>query len=246
MGYREDDLQPAPALMLLKMIDGFCITQMIAVAAKLGIADLLAVEPKSANELADATGTHPPSLYRLLRGLASLGIFAEDDEGHFGLTPLAEPLRSGVSDSVRAWAVFAGDPQRWQPWGDLLYSVTTGEDAFEHIFGVGNWEYRAQHPEASALFQEAMTSNSRAAHSRNPAGVRFLGHPHHRRRRRRPGHPDHRHSAGASRHPRDSLRCAHVVQVRGRYWMMPGSPIGARRWAAISSTRCPLVAMPTS
>src|SRR5512143_1857421 len=85
---------------LMQMINGYWSSQMICVAARLGIADLVADGPKSSAELAETTGTHAPSLYRLLRALASFGVFAEDDRGRFGLTPLAEPLRTGVPDSL--------------------------------------------------------------------------------------------------------------------------------------------------
>src|ERR1041385_389954 len=80
---------------LMQMIQGYRISQIVYVAAKLGIADLLADGPKTSAELAATSGTHAPSLYRLLRMLASLGIFAEDEQGCFGMTPMAELLRSG-------------------------------------------------------------------------------------------------------------------------------------------------------
>ena len=145
---------------LTQMINGYWKSQMVCVVAKLGIADLVADGPKSCAELAKSTGTHAPSLYRLLRALASLGIFAEDDRGRFGLTPLAEPLRTAVSDSLRGWAVFAGDVETWRAWEQLLYSVRTGEAAFEHVWGMPNWEYRTRNPEANAIFNAAMISSS--------------------------------------------------------------------------------------
>src|SRR3989442_15033516 len=88
---------------LLQMMTGYWISQAIYAAAKLGIADLLKDGPKSADELARATGTHAPSLHRLLRALASLGIFAEDAQGRFGHTPLSVPLRPDVPGPM--WAV---------------------------------------------------------------------------------------------------------------------------------------------
>jgi len=145
---------------LSKMIHGFQISQMIYVAAKLGIADLLADVPRSSSELAQATETHAPSLYRLLRALASLGIFAEDDQGRFGLTSLACPLQQGVPDSLHNMAVFNGDPYFWRAWGDLLHSVTTGEPAVEHIYGMKSWEYRAQNPDLNALMNNFFTEVS--------------------------------------------------------------------------------------
>ena len=145
---------------LLQMIQGFWVSQMIYVAARLGIADLVADGPKSSAELATITSTHAPTLYRVLRTLASLGVFAEDDRGRFSMTALAEPLRSGVPDSIRNWAIFNGGMQEWRSWEQLLYSVQTGEAAFPHVWGQQNWEYRTHNPEANEVFNRAMTSAS--------------------------------------------------------------------------------------
>jgi predicted O-methyltransferase YrrM len=134
---------------------------MIAVIAKLGIADLLKDGPKDVEDLAQATHTHSPSLYRLLRAVASLGIFAEDDQRRFRLTALAEPLQRDVPGSLHAGATFAGEFWRWQAWGHLLQSIQTGETAFNHTYGMGWFEYLAQHPEASAVFDAAMASSER-------------------------------------------------------------------------------------
>lgn len=105
---------------LWQMINGFRITQMLYVAATLGIADLLSDGAKSVAALAQATGTDERSLFRLLRALASLGVFAEDEQGRFALTPLAELLRRDAPGSLRAEALFAGNPPQWHAWGELL------------------------------------------------------------------------------------------------------------------------------
>src|SRR4030088_3229303 len=99
-------MTPAPQL-LLQMLTGYWMSQAIYVAAKLGIADLVKGGPQTAAALAEATGTHAPSLYRLLRMLASSGVFAEDGEGRFGLTPLAQCLLD-VPGSPRAAALMMG------------------------------------------------------------------------------------------------------------------------------------------
>jgi hypothetical protein len=138
------------------MITGYWISQAIYVAAKLGIADLLKDGPKTDDELAQATGAHPRSLYRLLRALASVRVFAEAEDGRFGLTPLGEYLQTGIPGSVRALTINHGE-RLYRPWGDLLHSVRTGETAFNHIFGMDVWQYATQNPEAVAIFNEAMT-----------------------------------------------------------------------------------------
>jgi DNA-binding IclR family transcriptional regulator len=84
---------------MIQLMTGFWLSRAIYVATKLGIADLLKEEPKDSGELAKATGNHEPSLYRVLRALASAGIFAENALGRFALTPLAAP--SGLTCQVR-------------------------------------------------------------------------------------------------------------------------------------------------
>src|SRR5207249_360455 len=103
-------------------------------------------------ELAEATQTHPASLYRVMRALASSGIFVEEVDGRFGLTPLAETLRSDVPDCMRAFAVMVGESPAWQAWGNVLHSVRTGQSAFEHVFGLELFQYFSQHPDAAAVF----------------------------------------------------------------------------------------------
>src|ERR687885_1317645 len=112
--------ETSPRHTLLRMTNAFQVSQAIYVAATLGIADLLEDGPKSADELAEATGAHAPTLYRLLRALASVGVFAEKTDGRFGLTPLAEYLRTGTPGSLRAWAMQIGQQYGWRSWGHLL------------------------------------------------------------------------------------------------------------------------------
>jgi hypothetical protein len=153
------DPQTGPAAAtLLNLMVGAWITQAISVAARLGIADLLEDGPRSSAELAQATGTHPRAVYRLLRALASLGIFAEDANGRFELTPLAEGLRTGATASVRGYAIYLGEACHWRSWGELLHSVRTGDCAFEHVFGMPVFDYFAEHADAAELFDDAMTS----------------------------------------------------------------------------------------
>ncbi|MFL5732658.1 MAG: methyltransferase [Chloroflexia bacterium] len=143
-----------------EMIMGFRVTQMIYVAAKLDIAGLLSSGPRSVQELARTTGTHRPSLYRLLRALASLGIFAQQEDGRFVLTPLAGLLQSGVPGSQRSRALNYGEHYTWSEWGELLHSVTTGETAANHLHGMDHWELRERNPELGAIFNDMMTDTT--------------------------------------------------------------------------------------
>jgi ubiquinone/menaquinone biosynthesis C-methylase UbiE len=137
---------------LARLLSGYWYTQTIYVAAKLGLADFLKYGPKTAQELAQATGTSARAQYRLLRALASIGIFAED-QGQFALTPLAECL---LDPSTKAMATMRGDFQ-YRVWGELLYSVQTGRSAFEKIYGKPIFDYFSEHPETGKLFDQAMT-----------------------------------------------------------------------------------------
>jgi hypothetical protein len=101
--------QAASPAGLVEMVLGYQMSQAIYVAATLGIADLLKDGPKRTEELAEATGTHAPALYRLLRALASRGVFAEYAGRRFGLTLLAEPLQRDVPGSVRPEAAELAD-----------------------------------------------------------------------------------------------------------------------------------------
>ena len=138
------------------MMTGYWVSQALYVAAKLGIADLLADGPVDCEDLATATDTHAPSLQRVLRALAGVGVFTEVSPGSFALTPLAELLRTETPGSMRALAIMYAEEQ-YRAWGELLHSVRTGEMAFDYQFGMGYFEYLAQHPEADRVFNEAMT-----------------------------------------------------------------------------------------
>jgi hypothetical protein len=149
------DKQPTPRQKLLGMITSYWTAQSIHVAAKLKLADLVKDGPKTAAELATATKTHPPSLYRLLRALASVEIFSEDEQGRFSLTPIAECLLDKPG-SQWAVAMMMGD-EHYRSWGELLYSVQTGKPAFNHVFGKGVFEFLSEHAEQAKIFDAAMT-----------------------------------------------------------------------------------------
>lgn len=145
---------------LTSLVSGYRVSQALYVAARLGLADLLKAGPREVADLAEATRTHPPTLYRLLRFLSGAGVFNEEAPGRFGLTPLGVGLRSDVPGSVRNRALNLLSEHHWLSWGQLLHSVATGEPAFQHIYGMNTFEYFEQHPAAGALFDQAMTANA--------------------------------------------------------------------------------------
>jgi hypothetical protein len=147
--------QPAPPNVLGSMMTGYWISQSIYVAAKLGLPDLLKNGPQTAERLAKATSTQPAALYRLLRALASVGLFREDEQHRFAITPAAEPLQSDAPGSQRSLAIMTGE-EHFASWGELLYSVRTGHSAFEKIYGEPIFNYLSKHPEQAQTFDQAM------------------------------------------------------------------------------------------
>jgi hypothetical protein len=139
---------------------GSLAAQALYVPAKLGIADLLADGPKSVDELAAATNTHAPSLYRIMRAAASVGVFTEQDNRTFALNANAEPLRSNVPNSIRDLTIFMGEDWHWEVWGQTMFSVRTGKSVWAEKHGEDVFGYFKSNPEAAAIFDRAMNSLS--------------------------------------------------------------------------------------
>ncbi len=152
--------QIPPDAILSQMLWGGLMQQCICVAAKLGIPDLLAEKPQTAAELAARTQTHKTSLYRVLRLLASAGIFAENADRKLELTPISDLLRSSVPNSVHNLAIMLGDDWMWQAWGELMHSVKTGAAAHDKVQGMGTFEFFQQNEKAGKVFNRAMTNIS--------------------------------------------------------------------------------------
>lgn len=146
-----------PHEQMAHLLTGYWVSQALYAAAKLGLADLLKDGPRPVEELAHAAQVRPDALYRLLRALASVGVFSEDQTHRFALTPLAECLRRDVPGSQWAMAVMNGE-EHYQSWGGLLHSLRTGQPAFEKLYGMGVFEYLTQHPESARVFDQAMVS----------------------------------------------------------------------------------------
>lgn len=145
-----------PAVELLNLMTGYWASQAVYVAAKLHLADECHGSPRTVEELAVAAGADAPSLGRLLRALATVGLFVEGPSGVFSLTEMGALLRSETSDSARALAIMYAEEQ-YRAWGHLLYSVQTGQPSFDHLYGMGVFEYYKTHPEAARTFDAAMT-----------------------------------------------------------------------------------------
>ncbi|HEX3280014.1 MAG TPA: methyltransferase [Pyrinomonadaceae bacterium] len=164
-----------PEAVLTQLITGGLGSQAVYVAAQLGIADLLTDGPKNVDELAAAANVDAPSLYRVLRALASLGVFAERDDQVFELTATAELLRSDSPTSLRHLAIFMGEDWHWRVWGRTLYSVRTGKAAWDQEHGCDVFPFFAANPEAAKVFDQAMTSLSNLAINAVIEGYDFSG-----------------------------------------------------------------------
>lgn len=162
-----ETVEASPPERMLRLLHGELLTQLIAVSAELGVADILTAGPRSVDELAESTGTDPDALYRVLRALASHGVFTEVGQRAFGLTPLAATLRSGIPGSLRSFARFLGVPERARAVTELSLSVRTGRPAFDQVYGTDWWSHLAAHPDQAAVFDEAM--GDRAHHMRTAA-----------------------------------------------------------------------------
>ena len=158
-----DPIQSVPPdAVLMQMLFGAQMQRGVCLTVRLGIPDLLAEQTQTAEELAAKTGTHAPSLYRLLRTLASIGVFAENAEKKFELTPISALLRDGAPNSMSDFAVMMGEEWIWQAWGELPYSVQTGGVAHEKAQGMGSFEFFQKNAEAGKVFNAAMTNFTRA------------------------------------------------------------------------------------
>ena len=152
-----------PEIVLTQISFGAMMTQALYVAAKLKIADLLAEKPVSVAELARATETHERSLYRVLRSLAGVGIFAETEPQTFTNTAYSEPLRSDAPNSMRDGAIFMGEKYHYNVWGEMMHSVKTGETAWKKTHGAEVFDYFNENAAEAEIFNRAMTAMSQGS-----------------------------------------------------------------------------------
>jgi hypothetical protein len=150
------EFQVAPPIAVLQLATGRWVAQIVGVAAELGLADEIQKGPKTAQEVAAAKGLQAPALYRLMRALASVGIFAEQEDGRFRQTPMSEALRSDVPYSMRGVARMSNQHSITRGWMELERSVRTNTSAFEHAHGVRLLDYLNHRPEEMEVFADAM------------------------------------------------------------------------------------------
>ncbi|GAA4349349.1 methyltransferase [Angustibacter luteus] len=160
---------------LRAMVSGVRVSAALCVAAELGLSDLLVTGPRTVADLAAASRSDERTLRRLLRALATVGVYVERPDGMFAGTELSDGLRSDVPGSVRAMARTTADPAVWAAWGHLLHSVRTGRNAFEELHGVDVWTHRRENPQWNAIFNENMTVLSSLVADRVASAYDFSG-----------------------------------------------------------------------
>lgn len=158
------DGPPVPEVMI-QLITGYWASQAVGAVARLGVPDHLAAGPRGSDELARAVGADPQALYRVLRMLASIGVFHQTDPGVFGLTPLGETLRSDAPGTLRYFAITATAQVHWAPWGRFLDAVKTGTPMTREALGTDFFQWFSENPEEAEIFSRAMGNFSGLAAS---------------------------------------------------------------------------------
>lgn len=153
-----------PAVALFQLLLGAYTTQLVYVAAALRLADLVAEAPATVTDLAGRSGADEPSLARLMTSLCSIGIFRRNGTGMYEMTPMAELLREDVPGSMLAGALYQGSPWHWSAFGALLERIRTGVPSFDHVHGAPFYDWLSKHPDAAAVFDDAMRAFSAQSH----------------------------------------------------------------------------------
>ena len=149
-----------PQAIILQMAMGPLVSQALGVVARLGIPDHLATGERHVDDIAAETGTHAPSIYRILRTLASTGVFAETSLRTFVNTPASDVLRSDVPGSMRNVMIFMAEPWHCNVWGNMMHCARIGETAWKATYGEEIFDWFQKHPEESEIFNAAMTDMS--------------------------------------------------------------------------------------
>jgi len=148
---------------LAHMICGGQLSQMLYTAAHLGIPDLLVCGEQCFEALAKTTHTNAQALLRLLKALTYFNVFSEPQPGTFALTPLSRLLLSNTEHSLRPFVLNACAPAYWSVHGALLYSIQTGQPAFDHIHRTSYFAFLEKNPEQRAVFDAQMTITAHMA-----------------------------------------------------------------------------------
>ncbi|MCP3099537.1 acetylserotonin O-methyltransferase [Myxococcus sp. K15C18031901] len=148
-----------PTAVLTQMVYGFWVSRCLQIMAELDIADIIGDDPKTVEELAQASKTHAPSLRRLLRLVSGLGILHRDDKTErFRLTEMGQLLRKENPDSVYGSLRAHGLLISWQAWGDLSTALKTGQPTIDKFMGMPFFDYLAKDREVAEIFNTSMAA----------------------------------------------------------------------------------------
>jgi len=150
-----------PSEQMVQMVGSYWLSQSLGAVARLGIPDRIAAQPRTSEEIAKAAGIDPDATRRVMRALASVGVFRQLEDSRFALTPLGETLRSNVPGSVRDFAVMLTDAPHWQSWGRFLETLKSGRSILKTVLGMELWEWYSHHPEDADAFSLAMGNLAR-------------------------------------------------------------------------------------
>lgn len=156
-----------PHIQVIQMAMGYTVSRAVYVCAKLGLADLMAAGPRGSEEMARETGMHPGALFRLLRAMASVGLFTEVSPRKFGLTPMGATLKTGAPGAARSTVLMISGTWAWAAFGEFEHAVKTGEPGAEKALGMNMFEWFSKHPQEAAWFNEGMIG----VHGAEPAAV---------------------------------------------------------------------------
>lgn len=168
-------MEQPPQATLMQLAMGAMVTQAVYVATKLGVAEVLADGEKNIDDIAQEVGAHSTSLYRVLRSLASLGVFTETKARTFANTAVSDVLRAGVPGSMRDSMIFMGEPWHYNVWGNMLHSAKTGGTAWKKTYGEEVFNWFAKNAEASEIFNGCMSELSAGAAPAIVAAYDFSG-----------------------------------------------------------------------
>jgi O-methyltransferase domain/Dimerisation domain len=160
-------------LRVVELVFGAMAAETLFTAARLGIADRLGDDERTAADVAADIGADPTSVTRLMRTMAALELLSETAPGRFRLTESGQFLRSDRPDSMHSFVDMYGDPAVLASWRELAHAVRTGETTFDRVFGTSFFGYLAEHPELSARFNAAMRQGTAMTAQQLPASYDF-------------------------------------------------------------------------
>jgi hypothetical protein len=161
MDGKQIDIQPQARM--IQLLEQFWLGKSVSAAARLRLADRIVEGHTTPAALAKATGTHEPSLRRLLRALCAYGFLHHNGDQTLGLTPVGETLISGRPGSMRAILETLYGADHYAAWGNFEHALKTGQTAFDAHFGMDVWAYYRKNPEAGATFNQAMVDSTAAS-----------------------------------------------------------------------------------